>query len=69
MQLDTIKNGTLRLTDGFSKYEGRVEMYFNSEWRYVCSDGWSDIDAVVVCRQLGYLATSVQIQGKCMIMQ
>ena len=59
-----VRNGTIRLTDGLTQYEGRVEMYFNSEWRYVCSDEWDDLDAMVVCRQLSYLAMSVQIKGK-----
>ena len=56
-------NGTLRLSNGLSQYEGRVEMYWDSEWKTICNDEWDEMDAVVVCRQLKYLPTSVQIQG------
>ena len=56
-------NGTLRLTDGLSQYEGRVEIYWDSEWKSICSDGWDELDAMVVCRQMKYLSTSVQIHG------
>ena len=63
--------GMLRLTNGLTQYEGRVEMYWNSEWKFICNDEWDERDAVVVCRQLGYLATSIQIHGDheyhCMI--
>ena len=63
MTIDTIMNGTLRLTDGLSQYEGRVEIYWDSEWKSICSDGWDELDAMVVCRQMKYLSTSVQIHG------
>ena len=53
----------MRLTDGLTQYEGRVEMFLNSQWRAVCSEGWDESDARVVCRQLHYLATSVQVHG------
>ncbi|XP_013419620.1 protein bark beetle [Lingula anatina] len=36
--------------------EGRVQMYHRGRWRYVCSNyrNWTQIDAEVACRQLGY---------------
>lgn len=56
-------NGALRLTDGLTHYEGRVEMYWNMSWNTICSDGWEKLDAMVACRQLKYLSTSVQVKG------
>ena len=44
--------GDLRLVGGQNSGEGRVEIFFNSSWKGVCDDSWTDEDAVVVCRQL-----------------
>ncbi|OQV16716.1 Protein bark beetle [Hypsibius exemplaris] len=44
----------LRLVNGSSKYEGRLEIFANNEWSTVCQERWTLKNAGVVCRQLGF---------------
>ena len=48
-------DGDVRLVDGNSNSEGRVEVCVNSAWGTVCDYNWETQDANVICKQLGFL--------------
>ena len=50
--------GGIRLRDGVTSLEGRVEICYNSVWGTVCENSWSTNDAIVACRQLGFSGTA-----------
>ena len=47
-------DGELRIEDGPSDNEGRLEIFHDGEWGAVCDDFFSNVDAKVSCKQLGY---------------
>ena len=64
--MSNCKDGDVRLEDGQTKYEGRVEICINKAWGTVCtyqpnyfsfttSIYWNSVQADVVCRQLGHM--------------
>lgn len=46
--------GALRLANGITNLEGRVELCINETWGTICDGLWSTFDATVACRQLGF---------------
>ena len=47
-------NGHIRLVNGSSPTEGRVEICYNNAYDAVCDDFWDELDAKVVCTQLQF---------------
>ena len=45
---------TGKLVGGLTSQEGRVEVFYNGVWGTVCDDGFTDTEATVVCRSLGF---------------
>lgn len=48
------EDGDMRLVNGASANEGRVEIFYRGQWGTVCDNLWNLLDAHVVCRALGY---------------
>ena len=52
-------DGSIRLVNGPTIYEGRVEFCTNGVWSTVCDDFWGPLNAQVVCRQLGHASVGM----------
>lgn len=54
-------DGDLRLINGSTPREGRIEFCRNNMYGTVCDDQWDVLDARVACRQLGFSSSGKQI--------
>ena len=46
--------GSVRLSGGDIEQEGIPEVCVNGVWGSICDSGWSAVDGLVLCRELGY---------------
>ena len=51
-------DGEVRLVEGESEWEGRLEVCFSRRWGTVSSDGWTQTNTQVFCNDLGYESDS-----------
>ena len=54
------EDGDIRLVNGDTQYEGRLEICINNAWGTICRSNtwynrWTTIDSNVACRQLGHM--------------
>nr|XP_002737781.1 PREDICTED: uncharacterized protein LOC100377237 [Saccoglossus kowalevskii] len=53
-QILAIRGENIRLVDGETPFEGRVEVLLNGTWTAICNDGLDFEDAEVTCKSLGF---------------
>ena len=52
---ESCTSGAVRLVNGSTSYEGRVEVCINNRWGTICADdNWDSLDTLVTCYQLGH---------------
>ncbi|CAG2193299.1 unnamed protein product [Mytilus edulis] len=54
LNCSTEDEGILRITAGYAKHQGRLEIHYRGEWGTVCENHFGNVDAEVACKQLGY---------------
>ena len=61
--------GSVRLIDGASPYEGRVEINLDGVWGTICGryGHWGEQEANVVCNQLGYHYATSSEKGEALL--
>lgn len=52
-------SGEVRLADGETDREGRVEVCLGGQWGTVCNHQWTSEDTDVVCEQLGFFSSGI----------
>jgi len=54
--------GAIRLVNGTNATDGTVEVCIGGRYGTVCDDRWDELDARVVCRDLGYSGDAVPLK-------
>ena len=58
----TCIEGELRLVEGETEWDGRLEVCLSQRWGTVGNDGWTEVNRQVVCNALGYDFTGMHTQ-------
>lgn len=54
-------HGEVRLRDGQTLYDGRVEVCLNGRWSRICNSDWGIEESQILCRQLGHPTQGMSI--------